>query len=99
MNAGDTASIQCTVTKGDLPLKIQWYQNRKPVHESQGIMTSYQGKRTSSLIIDSVQAEHIGKYTCSATNAAGSTNSTAHLNVNGTGYQLRFYACYFLIDS
>lgn len=84
MNAGDTASVQCTVTKGDLPLKINWYQNGKPVDESRGIVTSHPRKRISSLTVDSVQAEHNGRYTCSASNAAGSANFTAHLNVNGT---------------
>ncbi|KAF2905043.1 hypothetical protein ILUMI_01126, partial [Ignelater luminosus] len=82
MNAGDTVSAQCTITKGDLPMKINWYLNGKPVNVQEGIFTSYVGKRVSTLAIDSVRAEHSGEYTCSATNSAGSTNFTAYLNVN-----------------
>lgn len=83
MNAGDTVSAQCTITKGDLPMKILWYLNGNPVSEQEGIFTSYVGKRVSTLAIDSVRAEHSGEYTCSATNSAGSTNFTTYLNVNG----------------
>lgn len=83
VNAGDTISAQCTVTKGDLPITIRWYLNGKPVSERDGILTAYLGKKINNLAIDSVQAEHNGEYACSATNSAGSTNFTAYLHVNG----------------
>lgn len=83
INAGDTVSAQCTVTKGDLPIKIIWYLNGKLVDKNSGIFTSNVGKKISTLAIDSVQADHIGEYTCSASNSAGSTNFTTYLKVNG----------------
>uniref|UniRef100_A0A1Y1KWP0 Ig-like domain-containing protein n=1 Tax=Photinus pyralis TaxID=7054 RepID=A0A1Y1KWP0_PHOPY len=84
MNDGDTVSAQCTVTKGDLPITILWYLNGKPVNEYGSVFTSYMGKRINNLAIDSVQANHVGSYTCSATNLAGSTNFSTYLNINGT---------------
>lgn len=83
VNAGDTISAHCTVTKGDLPISIQWYLNGRLVNENDGILTGYLGKKINSLAIDSVQAEHNGEYTCSATNLAGSSNFTTYLHVNG----------------
>lgn len=84
MNAGDTASVQCSISKGDLPLRFLWYHNTNLVEERLGILTGYLGKRVSSLSIDSVNAEHSGAYTCSVTNPAGAVNFTAYLNVNGS---------------
>lgn len=83
MNAGDAASVQCTVTKGDLPLKIRWYLNGKLMKNSEGIVITYPTKRVSSLTIDSVEAEHTGNYTCSASNPGASINFTTALHVNG----------------
>lgn len=83
MNAGDTVSAQCTITKGDLPMEIDWYLNGKLINEQDGIITGKLGKKISNLAIDSVQGRHIGEYTCSATNSAGSANFTTYLNVNG----------------
>uniref|UniRef100_A0A1Y1LY72 Ig-like domain-containing protein n=1 Tax=Photinus pyralis TaxID=7054 RepID=A0A1Y1LY72_PHOPY len=83
MNAGDTVSAQCTITKGDLPVQIEWYLNGNTISEQDGILTSYIGKRLSILSIESVQYNHIGEYTCGVRNPAGSTNYTTYLNVNG----------------
>ncbi|KAK5645477.1 hypothetical protein RI129_006777 [Pyrocoelia pectoralis] len=82
MNAGDTVSAQCTITKGDLPIEIEWYLNGKMISEQDGILTSYIGKRLSILSIESAQYNHIGEYTCSVKNPAGSTNYSTYLNVN-----------------
>ncbi|XP_031351172.1 Down syndrome cell adhesion molecule-like protein Dscam2 isoform X16 [Photinus pyralis] len=82
MNAGDTVSAQCTITKGDLPVQIEWYLNGNTISEQDGILTSYIGKRLSILSIESVQYNHIGEYTCGVRNPAGSTNYTTYLNVN-----------------
>lgn len=83
MNEGDTASVQCIITKGDNPLKFNWFLNNKPVNKLDGIFINKLGKKISILHIESVQAEHSGEYTCSATNPAGSVNHTAVLLVNG----------------
>jgi hypothetical protein len=49
-----------------------------------GIYVLKIGSKTSVLTIESVRAYHGGNYTCTATNAAGSSQYTAHLAVNGS---------------
>lgn len=83
MNDGDTASVQCTVTKGDNPVQFDWFLNGQLIKNMNGIFINQLGKRISTLHIDSVNAEHSGEYTCRAKNLAGSTNHTAVLLVNG----------------
>jgi hypothetical protein len=48
-----------------------------------GIYVLKIGSKTSILTIESVRAYHGGNYTCTATNAAGLSQFTAHLAVNG----------------
>lgn len=82
VNEGDTVSIQCTVSKGDNPLNITWTLNNRTVDESHGIIISHL-KRVSILTIDSAQAEHAGRFTCLASNPAGSSTFFADLYING----------------
>lgn len=48
-----------------------------------GIQISKMGSRSSVLTIDSVQGQHAGNYTCYGKNAAGVSNYTTTLIVNG----------------
>lgn len=81
-------SVSCSISKGDLPLEIFWQFNDRSLRNVLGITISKVNKRLSALSIESVQAEHAGRYTCIAKNAAGSDSYSAYLNVNGT-------SCYF----
>jgi hypothetical protein len=84
LNAGDTASLTCIVAKGDFPLEIIWmFKNEPLVSIDYEITVSETGKRTKQLTIDSVDARHVGEYTCVASNIAGSTTRSAILAVNG----------------
>jgi hypothetical protein len=83
VNSGDLASLQCSVYKGDLPITITWLHNNKSTGYNDGILISKAGKKVSSLTIDSVQAEHVGTYTCIAENKAGRSSFSAYLRVNG----------------
>lgn len=84
LNAGETASLTCLITKGDSPLEIVWMFNNEPVDPTQhDIVISETGKRTKQLTIDPVSARHAGEYTCIASNIAGSTSRSAQLIVNG----------------
>lgn len=84
LNAGETASIQCIVTKGDSPLNITWFFEEKLVDDSLfGITKTRTSKKIGTLVIDSVQEMHLGNYTCVAANSAGSANYTTFLTVNG----------------
>lgn len=84
INSGDLTSVQCAVHKGDLPIKIKWYHNGKPVNEDLGIVISKIGKKISTLSIEDVQAQHSGNYTCAVENSAGQAQFTAELYINGT---------------
>lgn len=81
--AGDSNVVTCAVVKGDPPIVISWLFNGTEVEGKQGVNVFKAGARASSLSIDSVRAEHSGGYSCVARNAAGNSNFTAILHVNG----------------
>lgn len=102
MNFGDSVQLTCHVAKGDLPLKIKWLFNGKPLFAHLNILTSKLGDRSSFLTIPSVTAENSGGYTCDSWNDAGQYNYTATLNVLGIQINSRFafrsHANYFSIQ-
>ncbi|XP_043478453.1 Down syndrome cell adhesion molecule-like protein Dscam2 isoform X43 [Leptopilina heterotoma] len=83
VNAGEMASVQCAVVKGDLPLDISWMFNGNPIGSDQSDVNIIDnGKRHKQLTIDSVSARHAGEYTCVGSNIAGSVSRTAVLDIN-----------------
>lgn len=84
MNAQEMALVTCTVSKGDLPLKIEWYVNGNKIKSDENGVSLLNTKRTSQLSIESVSHQNQGNYTCLVNNEAGSVNHTAQLFVNGT---------------
>lgn len=98
-SSGESASIQCLVTSGDLPLNFKWLFNGRPISEIFGVSTVKLGKRTYALTIDSVSGKHAGAYTCEVSNAAGFDRFNATLIVNGSGwiaFKIEYFAyfCY-----
>lgn len=91
----------CTVNKGDHPITIEWYLNGKSLSDSSnGVTIVDLGRKRSVLKIDLVDAEHTGKYTCKASNWAGSAYFTTELLINGTkrgddSFALWFYFTLF----
>lgn len=84
MNSGDTTSIQCTLSGGDLPVSINWLHNGKVLNSNEnGISLSKISQRISVLSIESISAEHAGIYTCLARNQAGLSNYSTDLLVIG----------------
>lgn len=83
VNAGDMTAVQCTVVKGDSPIHIVWLFNGTELKSGDGVAVMTSGTRLSSLSIEVVRAENAGEYTCLARNAAGASNHTAYLHVNG----------------
>lgn len=55
-----------------------------------GVTTTKISERSNLLIISSVMATHSGNYTCTATNAAGTTSYTVPIRVNGTPWTYFF---------
>lgn len=94
-NEGDGVSAHCTVSKGDYPLNITWTFNQRAIKQNYGIVITRNSKRSSTLTIDSVSHSHIGNYTCTALNKAGSLMHTAGLSVNGT-FRILFLYRYLL---
>ncbi|XP_066244760.1 cell adhesion molecule Dscam1 isoform X25 [Euwallacea similis] len=82
-NSGDSASLSCSIAKGDLPINVTWYHNGKRISSDEGgVVTSRVSKKLSTLSIDSVSATHIGVYECVAENVAGKATYSAELHVN-----------------
>lgn len=83
MNYDETVSITCTVSGGDLPVDFKWTLNNDPIDSYFDVLIEKRGKRTSSLLIESLKAHHAGNYTCKAQNAAGIVEYSSTLIVNG----------------
>lgn len=83
INEGDTVSVQCTVLKGDSPLNISWKFNNKTIEPPILGININTMKRVSLITMESVNAEHAGKYECVAGNKAGNASFSSVLNING----------------
>lgn len=65
-------------------MHVIWMLNRAPIDSNHEITMEKRGKRIYVLTIESVRAQHAGNYTCLAENAAGATEHTSQLIVNGS---------------
>lgn len=81
---GESASVQCTISGGDLPMSVQWMLNGAEIPPHLEVTTAKIGKRIHLLSIESVKADHRGNYSCVAKNFAGETVFTAPLIVIGS---------------
>lgn len=89
---GDSATVQCSVSSGDLPLQFLWTLNSESVSSVYGIDVAFFGKKISVLRIDSLAENHAGNYTCLAQNIAGHASYSAELIVKG----IKVYSLLFL---
>nr|XP_037870601.1 Down syndrome cell adhesion molecule-like protein Dscam2 isoform X14 [Bombyx mori] len=78
---GDYFALQCIVTHGDLPVRIEWTFNNKSVNSVPEIRINTNDRRSSVLTIESVDAKHAGVFNCTATNAAGVASHISELIV------------------
>jgi len=89
LNLDETVSALCTITKGDLPMKIWWsfFDSEmgfdRNLSSNDGIMITRNSQKLSVLNIDAVKARHRGNYTCFAQNKAGTSQHSAYLSING----------------
>ena len=96
LKEGDASTLYCTVDLGDSPIDLEWFLNGKQIgNHVEGIVVTRFGRKNSILSIEKVRAEHAGKYTCRATNLAGSAYFTTRLAVNGTFHYLRIFFPFF----
>ena len=84
VNAGESAAVQCSVPKGDLPMEIRWSKDGVELKSGDGVQVNKLSSRLSTLSIEPVSERHSGQYTCTASNKAGSEKLTAQLDVLGT---------------
>ena len=84
MDEGALSQISCVVSQGDEPVSLSWSFHGHNLTSGRGITITNIGSRISMLVIASVNHEHMGVYTCKASNNAGSTEQSARLRVNGS---------------
>lgn len=83
VDSGSFAQLTCVVSHGDMPITITWSLKGQKLNSGPSITTTMVGTRTSMLMIPNVDYNHIGEYTCRATNPAGSVTHSTELKVNG----------------
>lgn len=84
VNFGESASAQCTIAGGDLPIDVTWKLNGMEIPSYLEVTTSKIGKRINILSIESVNINHFGNFSCLASNRAGTAEFTAPLIVIGS---------------
>lgn len=82
-NVGEYLQAACTVNYGDLPLTITWTFNGHIISQRNNDYVMTNSKRSSILIIESVDAKHAGSYTCVGENRAGRNTHSTDLVVYG----------------
>ena len=89
-NLDDSVTATCSITKGDLPLKIWWtlsdsFESMEEynISTNDGVFISKTGNKISMLNIEAVKARHRGNYTCYAKNKAGISKQNSYLAING----------------
>lgn len=83
-NYGESTAVQCMITKGDLPLTINWSLNNQLIYNTNnGISINKYSSRLSSLSIESINDRHRGIFKCIVSNSAGVDELSAELKVNG----------------
>lgn len=80
---GESATVQCSISIGDLPIRFRWLLNGEAIESLTGTTMGSFGKKTSVLNIDSLTEKHAGNYTCLVRNRAGTSLHTSLLIVNG----------------
>lgn len=99
LNFGESASAQCTISGGDLPMEVVWMLNGMEIPSYLEVSTSKIGKRINVLSIESVKADHSGNYSCVVSNQAGTTEFTAPLIVIGLFYSFAFCKSYIAFEN
>ncbi|XP_044571455.1 Down syndrome cell adhesion molecule-like protein Dscam2 isoform X7 [Drosophila ananassae] len=87
INMGDSIDLFCQIQKGDRPVKVHWSFERSSGESGFDQMqpqmrTNRISGKTSMLSIPSASPAHTGRYTCIASNLAGTTTYSVDLTVN-----------------
>ncbi|KAH8020628.1 hypothetical protein HPB51_002577 [Rhipicephalus microplus] len=82
LKLGDGVDLMCSLKRGSAPVHFSWYHNGREIRpeDKLGDVVSLQGK--SILVVREITRDHIGNYTCSVRNPAGSDSYTVKLYVD-----------------
>ncbi|KAG0436162.1 hypothetical protein HPB47_018104, partial [Ixodes persulcatus] len=80
---GQKAIVSCTVVTGREPFDFRWTQDGKVLRPTITKYSKILAANIAMLTIESVSAEDVGNYTCTASNADGEDSHTAPLAVRG----------------
>ena len=80
---GGRARVTCEAGEGSLPLVFQWRHRGKDISPSADVRLASIDSFSSTISIPLVTEKHAGNYSCLATNAFGSDQQSALLQVNG----------------
>ncbi|KAG8174516.1 hypothetical protein JTE90_003070, partial [Oedothorax gibbosus] len=80
IKSGDTTSITCSVSRGSPPFHFTWLKDYKPLKTGSSISVLSNNK-LSNLVVESVNENSAGNYTCFVGNDFGKDNFTAQLYV------------------
>ena len=83
IDQGSVAQLTCLISSGDMPLTITWSLKGDLISSDPTMSTTMIGRQMSMLVIQSVDYQHSGTYTCRAENPAGITTYSTDLRVNG----------------
>lgn len=72
----------CSVSRGSPPFVFSWIKDNKPLNTGSSI-SILSNNKLSNLVIESVDENSAGNYTCFVVNDYGKNNFTAQLYVKG----------------
>lgn len=95
LNVGDRASLTCSVVKGDSPLTITWRKDGRPIDLSNHMNVKAVDQYNSILVIEHLQPDHTGNYSCCVRNLAAEVENSQALLVNGNAINKQFSTVFF----
>ena len=95
LQQGDRATLTCTVARGDSPLTLMWMKDGEPIPRENSYKVLNFDEFNSMLTLESLNLEHIGNYSCRASNLAGSSTVATQLNVYGKVDRHTNFSCIF----
>ncbi|GFS39582.1 titin [Trichonephila inaurata madagascariensis] len=83
LGLGDSLDITCSLKRGNPPIVFAWKLNGKDIKLFSGIRINT-SERRSVCVIQNINHEHIGNYTCKASNSEGYDEAYTELKVEAT---------------
>ncbi|XP_023225216.1 CAVP-target protein-like [Centruroides sculpturatus] len=80
LSVGQKTKFLCTLVEGADPVNFRWFKDGQEITSNKNIEITYH-KDMSILLINSININDAGNYTCTASNNFGSTNHTSLLAV------------------